>query len=96
MAMSDILPLAEVKNHLSEVVEEIERTHQRVVLTKHGRPAVVLISVEDLESLEATLEITLDPLLMKTIQQAHKEISNGGGEQLTKQEALQRWDRPSV
>ncbi|MDP9101974.1 MAG: type II toxin-antitoxin system Phd/YefM family antitoxin [Actinomycetota bacterium] len=32
------MPLADVKNHLSEVVERLEREDGRVVITKHGPP----------------------------------------------------------
>jgi antitoxin YefM len=48
------MPLAEVKNRLSEVVDRLEREHGHVIITKHGRPAAVVISVEDLHSLEET------------------------------------------
>jgi prevent-host-death family protein len=46
----------ERSNRLSEVVERLEREHGRVVITKHGRPAAVVLSVADLEGLEETLE----------------------------------------
>lgn len=55
------MPLADVKNRLSEVVERLEREHGRVVITKHGRPAAVVLNVEDLEGLEQTLELLSDP-----------------------------------
>jgi prevent-host-death family protein len=49
------MPLVEVKNRLSEVVERLEREHGRVVITKHGRPVAVTLRLEDLESLEEAL-----------------------------------------
>ena len=54
MSVPDQMPLAEVKNRLSEVVDRLEREHGHVIITKHGRPAAVVISVEDLQSLEET------------------------------------------
>jgi prevent-host-death family protein len=57
MSVPDQMPLAEVKNRLSEVVDRLEREHGHVIITKHGRPAAVVISVEDLQSLEETLDI---------------------------------------
>lgn len=77
MAMPEHVPLAEVKNRLSEVVEQIERAHGRVVITKHGRPAAVLMSLEDLESLEETLEVLSDPELMASIREAEAERAEG-------------------
>lgn len=60
-ASAEHLPLADVKNRLSEVVERLEREHGRVVITKHGRPAAVVLSIEDLEGLEETLEVLRTP-----------------------------------
>ena len=51
MSTPEHVPLAEVKNRLSEVVERLEREHGQVVITKHGRPAAVMLSLEDLASL---------------------------------------------
>lgn len=59
--MDTILPLAEVRSRLSPLVGSVELTHERIVITKNGKPAAVLISYEDLESLEETLEILADP-----------------------------------
>ena len=82
------MPLAEVKNRLSEVVDRLEREHGRVVITKHGRPAAVVLTVEDLENLEETLNVMADPKLMRRVRQAQAEIDAGGVKALTKDEAL--------
>ena len=82
------MPLADVKNRLSEVVERLEREHGRVVITKHGRPAAVVISVDDLEGLEETLEVLSDKALMRRIRKAQAEIEAGEAEELTKEQAL--------
>jgi len=78
------MSLADVKNHLSEVVERLEREHGRVVITKHGRPAAVVLSIEDLDSLEETLDVLSSTALMD-------DIRSGVSENvvlLTKAEAL--------
>jgi antitoxin YefM len=93
MTPAEHLPLAEVKNRLSEVVERLEREHGRVVITKHGRPAAVLLSLEDLESLEETLAILSDPELLAAIREADAEITAGRVTPMTKQEALAEIDR---
>ena len=82
------MSLADVKNRLSEVVERLEREHGRVVITKHGRPAAVVLNVEDLEGLEQTLELVSDPRAMRRIRQAEAEIEAGEAEELTKEQAL--------
>jgi prevent-host-death family protein len=76
--MSDAtLPLAEIKKRLSEIVDGVETRHDRVVLTRNGRPAAVLISPDDLESLEETLEILSDPEAVRAIRKAEAEIDAG-------------------
>ena len=82
------LPLADVKNRLSEVVERLEREHGRVIITKHGRPAAVILNIEDLEGLEETLSVLSDPKLMRRVRQAQSDIESGNVRELTKDEAL--------
>ncbi|MDR1798903.1 MAG: type II toxin-antitoxin system Phd/YefM family antitoxin [Bifidobacteriaceae bacterium] len=53
--MSTTTSLANAKARLSSFVEIVETTHQRVIITKNGEPAAVLIAPEDLESLEETI-----------------------------------------
>lgn len=49
------VPLSEAKDKLSALVDEADSTHEIVQITKHGRPAAVLMSADDLESLRETL-----------------------------------------
>lgn len=88
MSLSDHLPLADVKNRLSEVVEQVERDHARVVITKRGRPAVVVVSIDDLESLEETLEVLGSQPLMEQVTVSLAELAAGAAQPLSKQEAL--------
>jgi antitoxin YefM len=88
MEGAEHLPLADVKNRLSEVVDRLEREHGRVVITKHGRPAAVVLSIEDLESLEATLDVLGNRKVMEEIRQSLGEIAAGDTHVLTKEAAL--------
>ena len=82
------MALRDVKNHLSEVVDQVEREHDRVVITKHGKPAAVVISVDDLASLEETLEIAGRPRLMEQVRDSLGELAAGEAEVLTKDALL--------
>lgn len=78
MVMSEvILPLAEIKKRLSEIVDGVEQRHDRVLLTRNGRPAAVILSPEDLEALEETLDILSDPKAMRAIRKAQREVEAG-------------------
>ena len=83
MSVAEQMSLADVKNRLSEVVDRLQREHGRVVITKHGHPAAVVISVEDLESLEETLDITGSEALLGEIREALAElaVADAGAEQ---------------
>ena len=88
MSLPEHVSLADVKNRLSEIVDRIERVHGRVVITKHGRPAAVIVSIEDLESLEATLDILGNPRVVNEIREAQADVARGGSKRLTKEQAL--------
>ena len=88
MSVTEQMSLADVKNRLSEVVDRLEREHGRVVITKHGHPAAVVISVEDLESLEETLDIMDNAALLSDIRQSLAELGTTEAEVLSKEEAL--------
>jgi prevent-host-death family protein len=90
MSTSEHLSLADVKNRLSEVIERLEREHGRVVVTKHGRPAVVMLSIEDLESLEETLEVISNPALLDAIREGERDVVTARTERLSREAALSR------
>jgi antitoxin YefM len=87
MSVSEQMPLADIKNRLSEVVDRLEREHGRVVITKHGHPAAVVMSVEDLESLEETLDIMDRAELLADIRESLAEVATGGVDVLTRDQA---------
>lgn len=75
-------PLAEVKDHLSEVVDQVIREHARVTITRNGRPAAVLISPDDLESLEETLAILGDQQELAALREGIADLDAGRVEDL--------------
>lgn len=71
------LPLGDAKDRLSELVADIDSTHQRVTITKHGRPTAVLLSTDDLEALEETLDVLSNRALMEQVEASRAEIARG-------------------
>ncbi|MEP6528297.1 MAG: type II toxin-antitoxin system Phd/YefM family antitoxin [Nocardioidaceae bacterium] len=88
MLAAEQMSLAEVKNRLSEVVERLEREHGRVVITKHGRPAAVVLNIDDLESLEETLDVMGSETLVADIREALAEVGAAEAPVLGKDDAL--------
>lgn len=77
MVMSRTLPLSEVKAKLSEIVDEVVTTQERITVTRNGRPVAVVLSTDDLEAIEETLAILSDPAAMREIQQGRAAITSG-------------------
>lgn len=88
MTVEASIALRDVKNRLSEVVDQVEREHDRVVITRHGKPAAVVISADDLASLEETLEIVSRPKLIGQIRSSLDEMADGQAEVLSKEDIL--------
>ncbi|WP_218615182.1 type II toxin-antitoxin system Phd/YefM family antitoxin [Pseudonocardia sp. KRD291] len=78
--MSETLPLAEVKAHLSELVGRVGRQHDRVTVTVHGRPSAILVSPEDIEALEETIAVLSDDAAVRQLSSSDAELARGEGE----------------
>ena len=77
MVMSETLPLADVKARFSEVVDRVATTHDRVIVTRNGRPVAVLVSPDELEVLEETLAILSDPDARARLEEARGAVAGG-------------------
>jgi antitoxin YefM len=77
MTMTTTLPLADVKAHLSELVGRVDTQHERVTVTVYGRPAAVLVSVDDLEALEETIAVLSDPATLSRLAESEAELRRG-------------------
>jgi len=75
--LEDILSLSDARSTLSSIVERVAGTHERVTITRNGRPAAVLISPEDLEALEETLDVLSDHATMKQLHESEAAIVAG-------------------
>lgn len=69
--------LREVRDHLSEVVDRVEQHHERVVITRNGREAAVLISPQDLAEIEETLSVLGDPEALADIREGDDAYRRG-------------------
>jgi antitoxin YefM len=75
--MTTAKPLRTVRDHLSEVVDRVERQHERVIITRNGHDAAVLISPEDLAQLEETIAVLSDPEALADIREADAAYARG-------------------
>jgi len=71
------MPLSEAKARLSELADEVHRTHDRINVTRNGREYVVIMSAEDLESMEATIELLSDQAAMDRVGESRAAVQRG-------------------
>ena len=91
MVMDRTRPLLEIKAHLSETVDGVESRHDRIILTRNGRSAAVIMSPDDLESIEETLHLLSLPGVLEEIRRADAEIRAGDyvdGDELKRQSGV--------
>lgn len=75
--MPESIPLADAKARFSEIVERVVSQQERVVVTRNGRAAAVLVSPDDLESLEETLAVLSDPTLLAQVREGRAAAGAG-------------------
>jgi prevent-host-death family protein len=77
MSTTSAVPISEAKTHLSDLARRVRQQHERVTLTRNGEPEVVLLSVDDLEGLEMTLELLSDSAAVARIAEGLDALSRG-------------------
>jgi antitoxin YefM len=70
-------PLSDLKARLSEYVRRVEVEHERYTITRNGRPSVVLLSADEWESVEATLDLLATPGMIERIRAAENAVASG-------------------
>jgi len=76
--MKEILPISEVKTHFPALVTRIATRDDQIVVTRKGKPAVVILSYEDYEQLRETLDVLSDPDLMRQVHRSLNYFAKSG------------------
>ncbi|HEX8081666.1 MAG TPA: type II toxin-antitoxin system Phd/YefM family antitoxin [Jatrophihabitans sp.] len=69
--------LSDLKAHLSEYAERAEVEHEQYTITRNGRPAVVMVSADEWESMQETLFWLSQPRIHEDLAEAEEDIAAG-------------------
>ena len=75
--MTKTLSLSDVKARLPELIAGVQEREEEIVVTKNGRPAAILINVQEYTRLKETLDVLSDPVLMKQLSQSRAFYRSG-------------------
>lgn len=75
--MSNLIPISDVRANLPNLVSKVNENLERVVITVNGQPKAILVSAEELESLEETAEILAIPGARESILRGEQDAKAG-------------------
>ena len=75
--MSKTVPVREFRAHLADLLDEVADRREHVTVTRHGRPAAVLVPVDEYEALEETAEILSDEDTLVAIRRGLDDLAAG-------------------
>jgi len=71
------VPVGEARQHFSELITEVQKYREHVMITKNGRPAAMMISFDEWEEITETEFWRSQPGIMEDIAAAKAEIERG-------------------
>ena len=89
--MSKTVPVRELRSELSQVIDQVADLREHVIVTRRGRPAAVLVPVDEYEALEETAELLSDSEALTAIEEGRQEVERG--ETVTLDELRRELDR---
>ncbi|MFC0545469.1 type II toxin-antitoxin system Phd/YefM family antitoxin [Kutzneria chonburiensis] len=73
----ETMPITEVKARLAELVVQVETQRDRITITRNGKPAAILVSVGEWESINETLDVLADPEALRDIKESDDAYARG-------------------
>jgi len=75
--MSDFISISDARATLPDLINKISKNMERVTITVNGKPKAVVLSSEELESLEETAEVLAIPNILEDLEKSRKQIKAG-------------------
>ena len=75
--MAKTVTVTEARGVLSELLDELVSVHEHVVITRNGKPAAVMLSADEYEALQETLEVLDDEETLAALRESEKDVKAG-------------------
>jgi antitoxin YefM len=75
--MSKTVPVRELQARLADLLDDVARYREHVIITRHGRPTAVLVPVDDYAALEETADILSDDETLDAIRRGLDDVATG-------------------
>ena len=72
-----IVPFTEARARLTELLDDVEARHEHLVITRKGRPAAVVVSPEEWEAIEETLDVLQDDQTLADLRESEEDVKAG-------------------
>ena len=74
--MSKTVAVRELRSQLADLLDEVADRREHIMVTRRGRPAAVLIPIDEYEALEETAEILSDDGTLSAIRDGLQDLAN--------------------
>jgi prevent-host-death family protein len=71
------VPFAEARAGLTELLDELRQLQEHVVITRNGRPAAVLMSTDEYEAIQETIDVLADAQLLDDLAASEQDVRKG-------------------
>jgi prevent-host-death family protein len=75
--VAKVVPFTQARAQLSELLDDVETRHEHVVVTRNGRPIAVVLSTEEWEAIEETLDILQDEETLEALGESEADVKAG-------------------
>ena len=72
--MPKSVSFTQARAELSDLLDDVERSHEHVEITRNGRPVAVLMSQKEYEVIQDTLEILGDAETLDALRQSEADV----------------------
>jgi prevent-host-death family protein len=77
--MSNFVAISDARANLPKLIDNVAKNLERVFITVNGQPKAVVMSAEELESIEETAEILAIPGARESIKRGMRDAKKGRG-----------------